>query len=272
MPLTLCLPPLQYKPRPLHAAAPLPCAGEAARALHLAAGRGAYRQQWRPRAFLTQKIDDCGQTVALQAFDLVRQVLNPDCFVRREHTHKSCDQSLGSAITSPESQWTAEGSLVHRQWDFQGTWTKYKRNWPALNKYEELHPDTVKYFCEKDQGNGPQKIKKIEREGHAKYSRTDNSNLDKDFSMPAIAFRKARAKDKKTQILLQILAELPDDNESDTCIRRWETFRSKFSGKAWVNVLQNPISRWTFDQTIDEKNDEFEEGSNCNLQVLCSPK
>lgn len=90
--------------------------------------------------------------------------------------------------------------------------------------------------------------------------------------MPAIAFRKARAKDKKTQILLQILAELPDDNESDTCIRRWETFRSKFSEKAWVNVLQNPISRWTFDQTIDEKNDEFEEGSNCNLQVLCSPK
>jgi hypothetical protein len=30
------------------------------------------------RAFLTQKIDDCGQTVAFEAFDLVRQVFNPD--------------------------------------------------------------------------------------------------------------------------------------------------------------------------------------------------
>jgi hypothetical protein len=30
------------------------------------------------RAFFTQKIDDCGQTVAFEAFDLVRQVLNPD--------------------------------------------------------------------------------------------------------------------------------------------------------------------------------------------------
>ena len=68
------------------------------------------------RAFLTQKIDDCGQTVAFEAFDLVRQVLNPDGFVRR--AHKSADQNLGAAITMPESPWTAEGSVVDRQWDF----------------------------------------------------------------------------------------------------------------------------------------------------------
>jgi len=49
------------------------------------------------RAFLTQKIDDCGQTVAFEAFDLVRRVLNPDGFVRR--AHKSADQNLGAAIT-----------------------------------------------------------------------------------------------------------------------------------------------------------------------------
>jgi hypothetical protein len=68
------------------------------------------------RAFLTQKIDDCGQTVDFEAFDLVRQVLNPDGFVRRAHT--SADQNLATAITMPESPWTAEGSIVDLEWDF----------------------------------------------------------------------------------------------------------------------------------------------------------
>ena len=72
------------------------------------------------RAFLTQKIDDCGQTVSFEAFDLVRRVLNPDGFVRR--AHKSADQNLGAAITMPESPWTAEGSIVDRQWDFNNAW------------------------------------------------------------------------------------------------------------------------------------------------------
>ena len=57
------------------------------------------------RAFLTRKIDDCGQTVAFEALDLVRQVLNPAGFTpqgaqvggsgarsRHHHARKSVDR------------------------------------------------------------------------------------------------------------------------------------------------------------------------------------
>ncbi len=90
-------------------AAPRRARGAAARARPLAAGRTEYYTEVEARldssaalrAFLTQKIDDCGQTVAFEAFDLVRRVLNPDGFVLR--AHKSADQNLGAAISMPES-------------------------------------------------------------------------------------------------------------------------------------------------------------------------
>ena len=129
------------------------------------------------RVFLTQKIDDCGQTMALEAFDLVRQVLNPDGFVRR--SHKSADQNLGAAIAAEESPWTAEGSLVHRQWDFHGAWHKNRKSWDAINKYEELEQSTVDSFCV------PAAINHTQREHAAEYKGTDE-DLDKDHSMPKL--------------------------------------------------------------------------------------
>jgi hypothetical protein len=58
-------------------------------------------------AFLTQKLDDCGQTIAFEAFQLVQQKLNPKGFVRK--AHKNPYTSLGSAITQPESPWSQAG-------------------------------------------------------------------------------------------------------------------------------------------------------------------
>jgi hypothetical protein len=158
------------------------------------------------RAFLTQKIDDCGQTIALEAFDLVRQVLNPDGFVRR--SHKSADQNLGAAIAAEESPWTAEGSLVHRQWDFHGAWHKNRKSWDAMNEYEELEQSTVDAFCEP--------VTTIQQRGRhlaAKYKGTD-LDWDKDYSMPKLG---------PGQAYLDILESLPQ--ESAPVIRRWETFR-----------------------------------------------
>jgi hypothetical protein len=129
------------------------------------------------RVFLTQKIDDCGQTIALEAFDLVRQVLNPDGFVRR--SHKSADQNLGAAIASEESPWTAEGSLVHRQWDFNGVWHKYRKLWKSLNKYEELEQKTVNDYC------APVTTIRLRRDLPAKCINT-HRDLDQDFSMPKL--------------------------------------------------------------------------------------
>ena len=37
------------------------------------------------KAFLTETLDVCGTTIAFGAFDLVRQVLNPKGYVRRDH-------------------------------------------------------------------------------------------------------------------------------------------------------------------------------------------
>ena len=184
------------------------------------------------RAFLTQKIDDCGQTIALEAFDLVRQVLNPDGFVRR--SHKSADQNLGAAIAAEESPWTAEGSLVHRQWDFHGAWHKNRKSWNAMNEYEELEDTTVETFC------APvTTIQQRVRHLAAKYKGTDE-DLDKDYSMPKLG---------PDQAYLDILDYLPQ--ESPPVIRRWETFRSVFPEQAFLETVQG--KKWTGAATADSR-------------------
>jgi hypothetical protein len=182
------------------------------------------------RAFLTQKIDDCGQTIALEAFDLVRQVLNPDGFVRR--SHKSADQNLGAAIAAEESPWTAEGSLVHRQWDFHGAWHKNRKSWDAMNEYEELEQSTVDAFCEP--------VTTIQQRGRhlaAKYKGTD-LDWDKDYSMPKLG---------PGQAYLDILESLPQ--ESAPVIRRWETFRSPFPQDAFLTTVRD--EKWNGAATAD---------------------
>lgn len=176
------------------------------------------------RAFLTQKIDDCGQTIAFDAFDLVRQVLNPDGFVRR--AHKSADQNLGAAITMPESPWSAEGSFVDRQWDFHGTWHKNRKMWPIMNKYENLEKATVKYFCTESD---------INKAGYANEAiYVDDEPYDVQFSMPALGAR---------QEVLNILKELPDYDHLDKPIRRWETFRVDFSAENFENCIKSATKK-----------------------------
>jgi len=172
-------------------------------------------------AFLTQKIDDCGQTIAFDAFDLVRQVLNPEGFVRR--AHKSADQSLGAAISMPESPWSTEGSLVDRQWDFNGTWHKNKKSWPIMNGYENLKPSTVQYFCTKSD------LAKVEYDQPAKYI-DDKEDYDQLYSMPALA---------ANQEQMKILKSLPDNKDVVKPVRRWETFRIDFSADDFLNCMNS---------------------------------
>ena len=173
------------------------------------------------RAFLTQKIDDCGQTVAFEAFDLVRRVLNPDGFVRR--AHKSADQNLGAAITMPESPWTAEGSLVDRQWDFNNAWMSQKKEWSMFDDEDPLKTELLEKFCRPDDTMNLQK-----REEQAKYLPNDSEH-DKTYSMPKLDL---------FQKYIPILKSLPDDTTPNP-IRRWETFRSRLPSVAFEDVIRN---------------------------------
>jgi hypothetical protein len=187
------------------------------------------------RAFLTQKIDDCGQTIAFDAFDLVRQVLNPDGFVRR--AHKSADQNLGAAITMPESPWSAEGSFVDRQWDFHGTWHKNRKMWPSMNEYENLQKATVQYFCTESA---------LDNAGYdepAEYIDGDTT-YDFRFSMPALA---------ANQDQLKILKKLPDNPDIGKSFRRWETFRVDFSAENVENCMKSATKKFVCSKASSRK-------------------
>jgi hypothetical protein len=149
----------------------------------------------------------------------VRQVLNPDGFVRR--AHKSADQNLGATITMPESPWTAEGSIVDRQWDFNNAWMGGRRYWPSLDKHIKLQNSTLAQFCTVDT------IPVIPRNKKTKY--INDENYDEELSMPKLD------KDQKN---IPILKNLPDDAAGHP-IRRWETFASTLPIEAWDEVLKN---------------------------------
>ena len=171
-------------------------------------------------AFLTQKIDDCGQTVAFDAFNLVHKTLNPEGFVRI--AHKSADQPLGSAITMPDSPWTAEGSMIDRQWDFQGTWRRYSAKWPVMNKYTNLKKGAIDRFCT------PCDVDAQGRHLHAKYKNIDE-DIDSKYSMPAL---------DANQAPLELLETLPDDVPGKA-IQRWEVICGAFVKEAYASTLDN---------------------------------
>jgi hypothetical protein len=141
-----------------------------------------------------------------------------DGFVRR--AHKSADQNLGAAITMPENPWTAEGSVVDRQWDFNNAWMGGRRCWPGVDKHIKLLNATVASFCTVDTD-----IPAIGRYKKALY--TDNSKHDDILSMPKLD------KDQKN---IPILQNLPDDAAGHP-IKRWETFVSTLPFDAWDEVL-----------------------------------
>jgi hypothetical protein len=186
-------------------------------------------------AFLTQKLDDCGQTVAFEAFRLVQQVLNPKGFVRK--AYKSADSSLGIAIRSEDNAWAQAGLPTDRQWDWMGTWYNYRQNW---RKLDETHPLTlamVKDFCEKAE-EIEKDLDAIDREEAAVYK--DGETHDLHFKMPAVS-----VSDKR----LCIRENMPDD--LDDPVLRWETYcgpddiAKAIDDKQLKNSLVETLSKFT---------------------------
>jgi hypothetical protein len=218
------------------------------------------------RAFLTQKIDDCGQTVAYDAFDLVRQVLNPDGFVRR--AHKSADECLGAAITQSESPWAVAGSNVDRQWDFTGTWHKNRKEWPKLGDYRKLDENIVNYFC--DVSSAPPSGH--DRDKHAVYVK-NASDLDLQYSMPAIGITippPGKSPSENQLEILRTVNKFPDDYhiiEADKCVRRWETFYAKYPQEAFDSAIA-PGGKWKCSDQYASLNNT-KKGIDVELKELC---
>jgi hypothetical protein len=159
-------------------------------------------------AFLTQKLDDCGQTVAFEAFRLVQQVLNPKGFVRK--AYKSADSSLGIAIRSEENAWAQAGLPTARQWDWMGSWYNYRKDWKKLDDTHPLTLALVKDFCEQAEDVG-EILSRIARQEAAVYK--DSQKHDLKLKMPAVS-----VKDKR----LCIRRSMPDDLPKP--VLRWETY------------------------------------------------
>ena len=159
-------------------------------------------------AFLTQKLDDCGQTVAFEAFRLVQQVLNPKGFVRK--AYKSADSSLGIAIRSEENAWAQAGLPTARQWDWMGSWHKFRADWKRLDDTHPLTLALVKDFCEEAEDGG-EVLNRIARQEAAEYK--DGQRYDLTLKMPAVS-----VKDKR----LCIRRSMPDDLTKP--VLRWETY------------------------------------------------
>ena len=106
-------------------------------------------------SFINQKLDQCGATICLSAFQLVSQVLDPGGYVRR--INKSEDSNLSSVLTNSEGPWVEQNKNVDRQWDYTGTWLNNtdkisenaKNSAVDWQKYHAVNRENVfKRFCE----------------------------------------------------------------------------------------------------------------------------
>jgi hypothetical protein len=186
-------------------------------------------------AFLTQKIDDCGQTVVFEAFRLVQQVLNPKGFVRK--SYKSADSSLGIAIRSEDNAWAQAGLQTARQWDWMGSWHKFRADWKKLDETQPLSLAMVKNFCEGAE-DIEKDLTKLARHEAAVY--IDNITHDIDLKMPAVSASGTR---------LCIRKSMPDD--LNDLVLRWETYcgtddiAKKIDSKQLKNHLLTVLSNLT---------------------------
>ena len=121
----------------------------------------------------------------------------------------------------PESPWTAEGSVVDRQWDFNNAWMGGRRYWAVEDNHITLKNKTLAHFCTPDET-----LNVCTRNKNAKYTPVPN-DFDDDYAMPKL---------DKDQKHIKILDNLPDD-AADHPIRRWETFCSALPNEAWTKVL-----------------------------------
>lgn len=158
-------------------------------------------------SFLTQKVDDCGQTIALEAFRLVQQVLNPKGFVRK--CNKGPDSSLGAAIKAEESPWSQGGVKTHRQWDWMGSWHKYRSLWPKIDSKCNLKLEMVNDFCE-PADKVEENMDTLPRNEAAVYK--NGEEYDRTLSMPAVSASGKR---------FRMRDSMPDDLPEG--VLRWET-------------------------------------------------
>jgi len=133
-------------------------------------------------SFINQKLDQCGATICLSAFELVSQALDPGGFVRR--INKSEDSNLSSVLTNSEGPWVEQNKNVDRQWDYTGTWLsnidKISENAQHSDvdwqKYYAVNSEDVfKRFCEPVEYTFSNK-KKIQRDSILK--RYDRAQFD----------------------------------------------------------------------------------------------
>jgi hypothetical protein len=161
------------------------------------------------KAFLTQNLDVCGQTIAVGAFDLVRQVLNPKGYVRRDN--KSEMSNLGAVVRNPESAWAQQGKNIDTKWDFHDVFWRHREKWHQEDHYQLLSVETVNGFCEET------KLEPLPRNENARYS-ASQEDVDATYSLPVVD---SQAK------YVDVLKALPGVN----AIKRWQTLCSKKQSK-----------------------------------------
>jgi hypothetical protein len=162
-------------------------------------------------AFLTETLDNCGITIAQEAFELVQKILNPKGYVRREH--KAELDNVGALIRNSDSAWVQQGKIIHTRFDFTDVWWTNNDKWSLDDwnecnqkklSYKVLKPDTINSFCEYCKFEKPT----TSRTTNIKYEDTEE-NLDKTYSMQKLDC---------TQADVKRVESVPCDD-----VRRWET-------------------------------------------------
>lgn len=167
------------------------------------------------KSFLTQSLEVCGQTLATEAFDLVRQVLNPRGYVRNENKGELSD--IGSILSNEESTWMQQGKPIHTKWDFEDRWLSGQESWQENydcndNKsYYKLDAKIVNDYCELNktfvQDDYLSRIENVRYEN-------ETDNLDETYSIPKI--------DKNGDFICKVIKG-PVNDENGKFISRWET-------------------------------------------------
>jgi hypothetical protein len=202
------------------------------------------------QAFLTQKIDDCGQTIAFEAFQLVQQKLNPKGFVRK--SHKGSDSSLGSAIKKSENPWSQAGLDTMNQWDWNNSWCNGKDKWKNIDNNIPLSMELVKDFCERaTEGLVYRELPGVitlTRDMPARYSSVPPYR-DTEDSVPAVETFSTNQPDTR----LKLRSSIPDDLTN--VVLRWETICTTLDS-AGNPATKNLESYWKFCMRLGKSDDE----------------
>lgn len=200
------------------------------------------------KAFLTEGLDVCGQSVAFAAFDLVRQVLNPKGYVRRDHTGEL--RNIGAVVRDGDSSWSEKGKSIHTKWDFNDVWSSYRTKhpfWHKEEKYTELLQSTVANFCELSNLNP------VLRNQRAQYKDTQIGDVESRFSLPVLD---STSKYLSEEVFESLPISLPPGAAAARPVTRWQTHNSSLQGIAMEALYANGMAN-DYKQLED---------SNCKLE------